>query len=412
MGSRLDVISRSSMHQTELYDVLERAADRAVETQRSDGSMPPGHNGPYRDPETPVRNTSHWLVTFLHVYATTGDDRYLDAATEALEYLLGPDARPAAATFYHRKEPEKNSCNGLVGQAWTIEALAAAAEALDDPEPAEVARDVFLMHPFDDALGLWKCVEVDGTVLPFDGTFNHQLWFAAAGSLLSRSARETPEVDRRVQRFVDTVPKNVGLYPDGLIAQGLEIEQSIGRLVRLLRSDERGRLFFLMALGRSGLTEVEFLRDVVNHPAFPVRRAPLRPSEVREKAIGYHSFNMYAFALLKAHDPTHRFWSSETFDAALSYLRSDAYPGALEGNEYGYPYNPPGFEVPYALEVFDEEPSRTEQEWWASRQLTLCYDAETSRMERHTEDPTTLTARLYQATRLPNLRVRLPQVAP
>ena len=402
----------SSNDYIDLYDVIEGIARRAVETQRPDGSMPPGHNGPYHDPETPVRNTSHWLVTFLHAYEITGDDRYLEAATDATGYLLGEDARPGSATFHHRTEPKKNGCNGLIGQAWTIEALAAAAAALEEPTPAEVAREVFLAHPFDDELGLWKRVEVDGTVLSLDGTFNHQLWFAAAGALLSRSYGNVPEVDRRVRRFVDNVPRNLGLYPDGLITHAVDADQSLARRLRVLRVDERGRLFFLMTIGRSGLTEVQILRDLVDHPAFPVRRPPLRRSAVREKAIGYHSFNMYAFALLKDVYPEEPLWSSETIETALSYMRSEAYAAALEGNEYGYPYNPPGFEVPYVLEVFDADPSPKEQARWVSRQLDRCYDPESSRLARNTPDPTTMTARLYQATRLPNLRVRASRVAP
>ena len=57
-----------------LYDLLVDTADRAIEIQRSDGSMPPGHNGPYYDPETPVRNTAHWSITFVRLADNIGDD--------------------------------------------------------------------------------------------------------------------------------------------------------------------------------------------------------------------------------------------------------------------------------------------------------------------------------------------------
>jgi hypothetical protein len=51
-----------------LYDFLGSAADRGLRFQKEDGSFPPGYNGSYDDPETPVRNTGHWLITFLKAY--------------------------------------------------------------------------------------------------------------------------------------------------------------------------------------------------------------------------------------------------------------------------------------------------------------------------------------------------------
>ena len=38
--------------------------------------MLPGHNGPYHDPETPVRNTGHCLILFSYCYSRTVDDKY------------------------------------------------------------------------------------------------------------------------------------------------------------------------------------------------------------------------------------------------------------------------------------------------------------------------------------------------
>ena len=37
---------------------------RALKLQNPKGEMPAGHNGPYQDPETPIRNTAHWIVSF------------------------------------------------------------------------------------------------------------------------------------------------------------------------------------------------------------------------------------------------------------------------------------------------------------------------------------------------------------
>ena len=51
-----------------LYDILVKSALAGIALMQDDGSMPNGHNGPYGDPETPVRNTAHWSITFAKAY--------------------------------------------------------------------------------------------------------------------------------------------------------------------------------------------------------------------------------------------------------------------------------------------------------------------------------------------------------
>lgn len=363
------------MKKLSLNQLSTTSAAVAAALQAPDGSMPPGHNGPYRDPETPVRDTSHWLITFLHSYKVSGDKCFLEAAQRGVDYLKSEEARPMGATFWHRRNPEKDSCNGLVGQAWTIEALAVAAKALGDDACQRLAEEVFLLHPFGEAAGLWRRVGADGSYLSVDPTFNHQLWFAAAGALLlpSNDAR----VARRVLRFMDALPKNLALYPSGLIRHPL-----------------------MRALGRRARVRC-FVRDL--------RYRALARSErfsLFGKAIGYHAFNLYAFALLRGQLPRHTFWHSTEMRQALSYVEKPEFSAGLEGNRYGYPYNPAGFEVAFALGAFGSD-VQAEQEFWASKQVHRSYDFDANLMQLGTEDPVTLAARLYESTRLPDLPVRL-----
>lgn len=389
-----------------LYDILAASAREAVKTQRKDGSLPSGHNGPYHDPETPVRNTAHWLITFLHAHEVTDDDLYLDAAQGAIEYLTGPAARPHGATFHHRTTPDKDSCNGLIGQAWTIEALAVAAAHLERPVLAALAEKVFLLHPFDPDLALWKRVDIDGEPRSFDSTFNHQLWFAAAGGVLAQHKAVSPRVGRYVQRFLDELHINIKTYPSGLIYHPLHPSFSVRRYLQLATHDRRSRLAVIAAIRSLPLTDVELLRSIVRHPQVPLRRLPLSSKQLREKAIGYHSFNLYALSLLKLAYPAHEFWNSTTVSSIWDYAHSNEFVDRLIDNPYGYPYNPPGFEMAFALEVFKEGGDQ-EQEQWLSRQFQRCYDPDTQTLRHNTPDPATLTARLYETTRLPDRSIRL-----
>ncbi len=116
-----------------------------------------------------------------------------------------------------RNNPEKDFSNGLIGQAWVIEALDYAARKLGDDRLVKLAEDVFLRHPFDERKGRWQVVNVDGSYDPVDMTFNHQLWFAAAGSFLKENSR----IRQQVRRFMDTLDTNLEIYDNGLIVHAL-----------------------------------------------------------------------------------------------------------------------------------------------------------------------------------------------
>ena len=360
-----------------LYEILVMSAAAAVPSQHEDGSMRGGHNGPYHDPETPVRNTGHWLITFLKAYEISRESRFLKAARGAVDYLCSRDARPYGATFWHRFNTHKDSCNGLIGQAWTVEALAAAAQSIGNANCRQRAEVVFMLHPFDDELGLWRIVDVDGSPLDFDRTFNHQLWFAAAGSLLLPSLDE--RLKQRITRFTDCLPANLSLYGSGLIHHEITSLPMAGNTHGIRRG-------------------VRALRSI--------RRAGRRRDAMHKKSIGYHAFNLYAFALLRRQIPEHLFWRSVALLDALHYMETTEYAQGIEDNTFGYAYNPPGFEVAFALHEFSDDFGRdvdAEVSRWVSSQLSRCYDFGSSQMSLGTEDPLTHAARVYEATRLPDL---------
>jgi hypothetical protein len=363
-----------------LSDLIVRSSGAALAIQSSDGAFPPGRNGPYGDPETPVRNTAHWLVSLLKAYEVSGLDRFREAARRAVEYLASDAARPMRGAFLCRTNPRKDLCNGLIGQAWAIEGLAVAAAALEAPRYAEIAREVFLLHPFDHRPGLWERMNVDGGRIGVDEAFNHQLWFAAAGALASRGG-EDPAMGR-VRRFLD----------------------------RTLESHLRVALSGRIRHALPPLTPAAWLRR-------QAQRARHLPAERRHrvrKEVGYHAFNLYAFALLRRHVPDHALWTSKKLRSALGFVGGSAYRQGLEGNEFGYPYNPPGFEVPFALHVFaaaSTDGSATACRW-IEEQLRRCYDPVAAMMSRGGADPATLAARLYEATRLDDVELSCPEEAP
>lgn len=372
-----------------LFDWITSVIKEALRNQASDGSMPSGHNGPYNDIETPVRNTSHWLISFAHAYEWTGEERFLNAAQKCADYLLLESSRPHRFSFHHRNG-RKDNCNGLVGPAWTFEALAKATEVLEDAQYSHIAEEVFFQHHFNEHLGLWNRLEINGDILSIDSTFNHQLWFAACASLL-KTKREN-EIKQLLNHFLDCLPKNITLKKAGLIYHPIERKlndkyATVSLIVRIKK---------IAIWGLKNLGVKKYNQNSID------KKGKLKG--MIHKSIGYHHFNTYAFGILKKQLPNHSFWSSSIFYRLTNYLLTDEFKQGLENNKYGFPYNPPGFEIPYSLfslKELNEAELIVISEYWLNKQMMSSYNSETLLMDRNTEDSKTHTARIYELTRLP-----------
>lgn len=330
--------------------------------------MPCGHNGPYNDPETPVRNTAHWLFLFASLYIKTDDSKWKAAGEKAVEYLLSDRAIPFCKSFHCRDKLGKDRCNGLIGQAWVIEALVQAAEAFDRQDCYKLAQEVFLLHPWDKNIGIWKRLEVDGSVLPYDRTFNHQLWFAAAAGLLTK----TPGAQNRAKVFLEKVAARVQLYGNGVVFHSSKMGLFIDYL-------------------KSGLKP--FIWEMVLHLRKKSKLDVLYP-----KSAGYHAFNLYAFAMLKKAFPDSPIWQSKTFKALITAHRNDRFINDVKASEFGYRYNLSGIEIAYAVETFFKD--KQEAGTWLNRQFQETYLDDSRPLSRSVSDPNTANARIYQAARL------------
>jgi hypothetical protein len=349
-----------------LEDVVVAAAGSALSLQAESGSLPAGHNGPYRDPETPVRNTAHWTITFLSAWELTGHLAFRAAAERAVSYLCSPEARPRGGAFHCRSQAGKDHTNGVIGQAWAIEALAEAGARLGRPELFRLAEKIFLMHPYEAREGGWRRVSLAGDPGDFDRTFNHQLWFCAAGAMLVAVGREGPA--RAVRDFVARLPGHLRLYPSGLI--------------------RHARGSFLAARARErALGVARSLRNAWHARA------------LHEKSIGYHAFNTYAFAIIERALPELRITASAPVASALEYLSSHEYSSSIDGNPFGFPYNPPGFECAVTIDTFFPR-MRARADEWLDRQLAATFDPATGHVDRNVADRATSAARLYEACRL------------
>ena len=359
-----------------LYDLLERSARAAVELQREDGSFPPGQNGIYNESETPVRTTSHWLATFSKVYEITGREEFVEVANRAADYLLSDEVRPQGHTFHSRDVDGKDKCDGLVGQAAPIRGLALAGSVLNRSELLEVAEEVFSLHPFNDRLGLWRRVEIDGSDLSFDRTLNHQLLFAGAAAHL---ATKFPPVERRVKCFVDQLASNVATRPDGTIRH--YVRPPLKQTVRTVVTNPRDWRLLVNNL-------ISYLYTV--------------SSRRKHKEKGYHPVNLLGLAQIQVHLESVDIRADDRKDLIDTVTATDTIRETTEDWHYGG--MTPGIDLAIALAEFRSADASTIRKWVES-DLRQKYDKETGLLSEATEDPTFQAAAITYAIDLPNIEI-------
>jgi len=216
-------------------------------------------------------------------------------------------------------------------------------------------------------------VNVDVSYNGIDMVFNHQLWFAASGAMLGS----------------DLINSNIELFMDRSMESHLRLDQS-GRIIHVISKPYTRKN-----------TIIELIYSL-RRPISSVKNN----NQIAHKEIGYHAFNMYAFSMLKQCMPELPLWQSSKFISALSFMNKEEFVNGLENNVYGYPYNPPGFEVAFTIQAFSSCFSFSKsREWWVEQQLQRCYSTDKKMLNRSPDDEETLSARLYEATRLKDMEI-------
>lgn len=373
---------------TRLTEIMERSARAGLRMQARDGAMPAGHNGPWHDPETSVRATAHWALVFHDAYSRSRRQEFLDAAIRACDYLIANERRPSGATFACRLPKQgKSQCNGLIGQAWAVEALILIGGALKVPDYLRIAEAVLSLHPYDARSHAWRVVEVDGQVMGADRTYNQQIWFCA---------------------MVDLFARTQGAPGFCQIPAARDFSAHLGRITRLTN-----RSYFSHHVARSPGGR---LRDAVTWPITGRRRRGSEPAFAQNYlSVGYHSFVLYGLGLLRDRLPSGKrlvpTGLGGLIGRGLNTARKHLWGLPPGENAFAYGYNPTGIEIAYALLMFPDlarhyAASGPGPEEWLASQLARHFNPATGLMDRDAPDPIGLAARIYEAMRLPDWDIR------
>jgi hypothetical protein len=362
-----------------LYELLLASSEAGITLQRSDGSMPAGHNGPWHDTETPVRNTAHWALTFDKAFEISGDIKFKLAAILCCDYLISKKNRPLGHTFYCRENGRaRNNSNGLIGQAWAVEPLLVLGEKLQNQGYLDVVDEVLSLHPYHPSRHAWMDVEINGEPLSYNLTLNQSIWF---GMMCYWAGKYNPRLKNRALNFFANLSNIAEFLEPGLLNH------------KLTKRDFR---LSFNTVGRQ-------------YNCFPrVRRTSLDKPALLELSLGYQPFLLYGLAKLE--DLFHELILSNDgtmaiVDSTIGYLTQDNPANYAIQNKFAWSYNPVGIEMAYILQVFGPhlkltpKPS-TEPTTWLNLQFRNHFDEKKAQMQKKTDDPHTLAARLYEATRL------------
>lgn len=364
-----------------LDDIIISTAEAGLELMTDSGHMPAGNNGPWDDDETPVRNTAHWGIIFSYAAERTEKSKFLNAGHKCASYLMSDESRPYNQTFYNRKDNNIDKCNGLIGQAWAIEGLVQIGKMLEDDDLLYLAERVFQLHPFNDLLSGWHTVDVTGKNIGYNFTLNQQVWFAAVGGELSEIC-DNNIINKQIVNFIDRLPQ-------------------------MIRSYQNGPIYHSVALGNILNRRVDYLVENIRQKRIPDEVLQLFRREYDSKlekwSVGYHSFILYGLARLHKLFPSHDVWQTETIKQIKNYTKSGRYLNATFNNEFCYSYNCTGFEVALWETEFNTEPNNTTE--WITRQLNQTYNLQTGIFNKSPYDKRTLAARMYEAIRLPNVKL-------
>ena len=364
--------------QSKLPEILEKGAAVIVA----------GNNGPYYNSETEVRNLAHYCVIFAEYYKHTGDEKYASALRCLADAIL-VSKHYNGQGVYKCREGASDEVNGVIGPAWIIEGLISAANALSDDKYYDRAVEIFKAVPFNYKLSLWNRRNTENKELSVDVTFNHQLWLAAAGSMIC-SYKKDEEINRLIDIFMDKLPRNLHIRKDG-------------RIAHFTASDGHGVIISHVA---------RVLRDMKSD----IFEKLSKPSMAYKEA-GYHCFSLYGFAILAENGyAEHKFFETYDFKKSLKYVMSMNYVNQLTCSEltfdatkvktklntkeniFAFAYNSPAFELHRVFNTFNawDENSRRIYDILCEKQLGLTFDNAIERFNKNTDDPVTLNARIYE----------------
>lgn len=369
------------MIQQEEY--MKKVADLNYDVFLQQGYATAGHNGPHGHLDTPVRNTSHYLIIYSYLYKKTQEGKYLKICDVFANYLFTEQSKSKSGAIQCMRTNRFDYLNGLIGQGWVIEALLYYYEISKDIRCIEVAKKIFFSQKYDWDKHLWYRIELDGSNIGIDPTYNHQSWFAACSYKLNDYCDDN-KIDEIITDFLKHgSERDVRIYPNGMLRHTVNIITPITKKIKR--------------------------RTIIKYLLTPIRWVNIRKFDPKYMEYAYHIFDLYGLCILKERYQNLPIFSSEKFKKAVDFAMdidtinkkcgiTDFLKRGKMFNVYSYSYNCPTFELPYVAISNNKDSDKLLEKIFSTLNL-LMWDKDTEQFTKYQPDIETWNARTYEIIR-------------
>lgn len=370
----------------EYSEIVMNVGKRLIDEYKEKRCVSGGINGPYNDPETPVRNLCH-LIVITAIEITSFDKAdYMPLIKEMSDQLLSYMIAPGL--FVMREKKGKDRSNGTIGHSWVIEALVYLYKVNPQKDYLELMRQIIMNHKYNTSLHLYcvpKYSEIEDDVIDF--TLNHQLWFAASVAEANCFLNDDYIRDS-LRDFIVNLKSNMEIHKKGLICHPIYKRESY---IQKIRQNLR--------------KSIDGINRVFGKPSYQYREE------------GYHIFNIMAFARLKHVINDINIEEFKKINKAVCYVNTEYCLESLENKEfrldntidyssilpqnravniYGYPYNVSGLEMMYIAETFPDLIDNSIAVKYLERQFGHCYESEYRSFRKGCHDDRVIDYRIYE----------------
>lgn len=358
---------------------MEKIARMNLSRFTEQGFASAGHNGPHGHLDTPVRNTSHYLIIYSYLYKKYKEEPFQRICNIFYEYLRECQKKSASGAIQCMISDRFDHLNGLIGQGWVIEALIYYYEVFHVQESLDIARKIFYSQQYNWKKHLWHRIELDGSDIGIDVTSNHNVWFAGCAYKLADYCKD---------QTIDAIIRDFLIHGQHIILN----TYSNGLMVHpVVCDDPQFKKGYLKKIIRLLLSPVKFMNP--------------RKLDTHYMEYAYHIYDMYGYSLLKSKYGDLPLYDSSEYKMALKYasninelLKSNKVESLKRTNVYFYPYNSPAFEWPFVARTNGFGDLNKEKLLWII-QCDLMMDNQTGVMSRNNPDIETWNARTYEIIR-------------
>lgn len=342
------------------------------------GYAVPGHNGPHGHLDTPVRNTAHYLIIYSYMFKKTNNRKYKVICDKFFEYLVARQRESSSGAIKCMEDNSFDHLNGLIGQAWVIEALLYYYDISKDERCLDISKQIFYSQKYDYQKHVWIRVELDGTEIGVDNAYNHQVWFAACSCRLADYLHDA-EIDLMIKDFLTNgANRDFRIYRDGILRHTINL--------------------------KSKSLKKENLKRFIKICLMPLKKYQPRRFDYKYIERAYHIFDMYGFTILENKYSELPLFKSDKYKKALKAVEDIKAYNDNNGvstnafNVYSYSYNSPAFEYAYVSKshgFYSQEMDNLAFE----TQKQLMFDDRTHLFSKNNPDIETWNARTYEMIR-------------